>query len=643
MSRRKYARDLSWLDQIPQRPQGPWRRKEWHEEEQFPGTAYEGWNYAPSARDLRSAVLDSSKRVGPWQVFLEAFRQAAMAGHKGLGPILRDAQAGDLSSYRVLADKLADLGYLDDQQHAAFAEAFSGAEHQAQRKGMNKNLLSGHDWGREQDIDRLGWLRDPATWSDASRTAINAPADMQFPDLPEDELPSWPRPLPDYATRNLHDTNYGIDLPGYAESWRNRRRKVADREAMGAFVAKVAGRQSGQGTHAHQDDLARTGARYSPAEAPPVREGLRGGNAWEEHNEPSSALIPPPHDESYANQAFGHSAQQASDRLQGMARQRKAAMSRRGKRRKMSENRRAPSWGAPIQPNSFAQEVMLGTNGSASAYEHQEKGLVHMQDPVVRELIKAYLNGHADAIFPLADRLEELGLYHVSARLKEEAGIAASSSSYDSETDPLRRQFGLPTAHDRLFGPGNPHYAQDRPPGQFPNAYQQVGLDYMAARPNHLSGGPHQYVGEPTEEEQANQADKGIPPPRKGRDWGPHPIARLRDDHHEQALKMAREDGWDGLDTDDPQRQTDLLKQHGYLPQDGPQKYSGVHSPAGGVVVRGVYYQGGKFIPDAEIEKAAHPQWEAAQKAKAARKYSRDDGSTDTDALMQEYSKGKRP
>ena len=62
-------------------------------------------------------------------------------------------------------------------------------------------------------------------------------------------------------------------------------------------------------------------------------------------------------------------------------------------------------------------------------------------------------------------------------------------------------------------------------------------------------------------------------------------------------------------------------------------KMSGVNAPAGGVLVRGQFYAGGKFIPSAEVEKAGHAEWRHVQEARQ-KKYSRADGSVDTEALL---------
>ena len=56
---------------------------------------------------------------------------------------------------------------------------------------------------------------------------------------------------------------------------------------------------------------------------------------------------------------------------------------------------------------------------------------------------------------------------------------------------------------------------------------------------------------------------------------------------------------------------------------------SGVHSPTGGVVVRGLFYPGGKFIPNSELEKARHDQWENVNRQRQQIKYRRSDGSVD--------------
>lgn len=72
------------------------------------------------------------------------------------------------------------------------------------------------------------------------------------------------------------------------------------------------------------------------------------------------------------------------------------------------------------------------------------------------------------------------------------------------------------------------------------------------------------------------------------------------------------------------------------LPHDtvqAPRKYSGLHSPPGGVVVRGLFYPGGKFIPGKGPEKSHYDQWSHIE---GQRKYRRADGSCDVDAALKD-------
>jgi hypothetical protein len=58
----------------------------------------------------------------------------------------------------------------------------------------------------------------------------------------------------------------------------------------------------------------------------------------------------------------------------------------------------------------------------------------------------------------------------------------------------------------------------------------------------------------------------------------------------------------------------------------GRVQYSGINAPAGGVVVRGMFYQGGHYIPKDELEKSGWHQYQQVQ-ALRAKKYARADGS----------------
>lgn len=72
----------------------------------------------------------------------------------------------------------------------------------------------------------------------------------------------------------------------------------------------------------------------------------------------------------------------------------------------------------------------------------------------------------------------------------------------------------------------------------------------------------------------------------------------------------------------------------------GPRiRFSGVQSPQGGVMVRGMYYQGGKFIPRSQLEKSSWPQFEAVESRRnqlynKPRQYRRADGSVPTAGKM---------
>ena len=74
----------------------------------------------------------------------------------------------------------------------------------------------------------------------------------------------------------------------------------------------------------------------------------------------------------------------------------------------------------------------------------------------------------------------------------------------------------------------------------------------------------------------------------------------------------------------------------------GPVQMSAFRAPAGGVVVRGINYQGGKYVPvDQKDMKAGYTQWKGLQDQAA--KYSRADGSVDTEALLRDLESTKRP
>lgn len=70
-----------------------------------------------------------------------------------------------------------------------------------------------------------------------------------------------------------------------------------------------------------------------------------------------------------------------------------------------------------------------------------------------------------------------------------------------------------------------------------------------------------------------------------------------------------------------------------------PVKFSGVHAPAGGVVVRGLFYPGGKWIPSARLEKANYDQYQHVENQRM-KKYRREDGSVSVEpALASEGAK----
>lgn len=70
-----------------------------------------------------------------------------------------------------------------------------------------------------------------------------------------------------------------------------------------------------------------------------------------------------------------------------------------------------------------------------------------------------------------------------------------------------------------------------------------------------------------------------------------------------------------------------------------PVKFSGVHAPAGGVVVRGLFYPGGKWIPSANLEKASYDQYQQVE-SQRMKKYRREDGSISVEpALASEGAK----
>jgi hypothetical protein len=68
--------------------------------------------------------------------------------------------------------------------------------------------------------------------------------------------------------------------------------------------------------------------------------------------------------------------------------------------------------------------------------------------------------------------------------------------------------------------------------------------------------------------------------------------------------------------------------------QEGPVKKArgGVNAPAGGVIVRGIFYPGGKYIPNAELEKSNYDQYDQVTQRRAKMsKGTRSDGSYDFD------------
>lgn len=68
-----------------------------------------------------------------------------------------------------------------------------------------------------------------------------------------------------------------------------------------------------------------------------------------------------------------------------------------------------------------------------------------------------------------------------------------------------------------------------------------------------------------------------------------------------------------------------------------PVRYSGVQAPAGGVVVRGLFYPGGKWIPSANLEKASYSQYQHVENQRA-KKYRRADGSVSVDGALAAHS-----
>jgi DNA-directed RNA polymerase specialized sigma24 family protein len=73
---------------------------------------------------------------------------------------------------------------------------------------------------------------------------------------------------------------------------------------------------------------------------------------------------------------------------------------------------------------------------------------------------------------------------------------------------------------------------------------------------------------------------------------------------------------------------------HPWGPEDtNPIRHARINAPAGGVVVRGVQYQGGKYIPSAEVEKAGYPAYQQIMSQggglRRPQKYRRPDGSFD--------------
>jgi hypothetical protein len=75
--------------------------------------------------------------------------------------------------------------------------------------------------------------------------------------------------------------------------------------------------------------------------------------------------------------------------------------------------------------------------------------------------------------------------------------------------------------------------------------------------------------------------------------------------------------------------------------QEGPVKKArgGVNAPAGGVIVRGIFYPGGKYIPNAELEKSNYDQYDQVTQRRAKMsKASRSDGSFDFERAQEASS-----
>jgi hypothetical protein len=68
-----------------------------------------------------------------------------------------------------------------------------------------------------------------------------------------------------------------------------------------------------------------------------------------------------------------------------------------------------------------------------------------------------------------------------------------------------------------------------------------------------------------------------------------------------------------------------------------PVQFGALRSPAGGVVVRGIHYPGGKFIPASGPEKAGFDAWQAVERQKVKMSHCRrEDGSFDYEAAKKE-------
>lgn len=70
-------------------------------------------------------------------------------------------------------------------------------------------------------------------------------------------------------------------------------------------------------------------------------------------------------------------------------------------------------------------------------------------------------------------------------------------------------------------------------------------------------------------------------------------------------------------------------------------RMAALRSPAQGIVVRGVYYKGGKFIPSAELEKATYEQHQQVERSRE-QMYRRPDGSYDLSADLAARRKGRK-